>query len=100
MKCQWLEDCISSASVPVLDRAAFIPGHGFCKQIWLESFGAQAEQLYYIPQVINIWGATSLPRRRRWQPTPVFLPGESQGRWSLVGCRLWGCTESDKTEAT
>ena len=30
-----------------------------------------------------------------WQPSPVFLPGESQGRWSLVGCRLWGCTESD-----
>ena len=28
------------------------------------------------------------------------LPGESQGRWSLVGCRLWGCTESDTTEAT
>ena len=33
--------------------------------------------------------------RRKWQPTPVFLPGESQGRGSLVGCRLWGRTESD-----
>ena len=32
--------------------------------------------------------------------TPVFLPGESQGRGSLVGCRLWGRTESDTTEAT
>ena len=32
--------------------------------------------------------------------TPVFLPGESQGQGSLVGCRLWGCTESDTTEAT
>ena len=31
--------------------------------------------------------------RRKWQPTPVFLPGESQGRGSLVGCRLWGHTE-------
>ena len=30
--------------------------------------------------------------RRKWQPTPVFLPGESQGRESLVGCRLWGRT--------
>ena len=29
--------------------------------------------------------------RRKWQATPVFLPGESQGRQSLVGCRLWGC---------
>ena len=33
--------------------------------------------------------------RRKWQLTPVFLTGESQGRGSLVGCRLWGCTESD-----
>ena len=32
--------------------------------------------------------------------TPVFLPGESQGRGSLVGCRLWGRTEWDTTEAT
>ena len=32
--------------------------------------------------------------RRRWQPTPVFLPGESQGWESLVGCRLWGRTEA------
>ena len=31
---------------------------------------------------------------------PVFLPGESQGRGSLVGCRLWGRTESDTTEGT
>ena len=38
--------------------------------------------------------------RRKWQSTPVFLPGESQGRGSLVGCRLWGHTESDTTEAT
>ena len=36
--------------------------------------------------------------RRKWQPTPVFLPGESQGRGSLVGCRLQGHTESDTTE--
>ena len=40
--------------------------------------------------------ATSLPLftfmhwRRKWQPTPVFLPGESHGRGSLVGCHLWG----------
>ena len=35
---------------------------------------------------------TFLHWRRKWQPTPVFLPGESQGRRSLVGCRLWGRT--------
>ena len=38
--------------------------------------------------------------RRKWQPTPVFLPGESQGQGSLVGCCLWGHPESDTTEAT
>ena len=37
--------------------------------------------------------------RRKWQPTPVCLPRESQGWGSLVGCRLWGHTESDMTEA-
>ena len=36
--------------------------------------------------------------RRKWQPTPLFLSGESQGWWSLVGCHLWGHTESDTTE--
>ena len=36
----------------------------------------------------------------KWQPTPVFLPGESQGQQNLLGCRLWGRTESDTTEAT
>ena len=34
------------------------------------------------------------------QPTPVFLPGEYQGRVSLVGCRLWGRTELDTIEET
>ena len=38
--------------------------------------------------------------RRKWQPTPMFLPGESQGQGSLVGCRLWGHTESDAIEVT
>ena len=51
-------------------------------------------------------GATSLSLftlihwRRKWQPTPVFLPGESQVQRSLMGCRPWGLTESDTTEAT
>ena len=47
---------------------------------------------------LDIFGATDshiftfMHWRRKWQPTPVFLPGESQGRGSLVGCRLWGRT--------
>ena len=43
---------------------------------------------------------TFMHRRRKWPPTPLFLPGESQGWGSLMDCRLWGCTESDSTEAT
>ena len=64
---------------------------------WLQSMGSL--------RVRHNW-ATSLSLftfmhwRRKWQPTPVFLPGESQGRQSLVGCRLWGCIESDTTEVT
>ena len=42
---------------------------------------------------------TSMHWRRKWQPTPVFLPGDSQGQGSLVGCRPWGRTELDTTEA-
>ena len=45
----------------------------------------------------NPWGGKS-PWRRKWQPTPVFLPGESHGQRSLVGCRQQGCKESEITE--
>ena len=43
--------------------------------------------------IFLLWG-------RKWQPTPLFLPGESQGRGSLVGYCLRGRTESDTTEVT
>ena len=43
---------------------------------------------------------TFLHWRRKWQPTPVFLPGESKGQGSLVSCHLWGRTELDATEVT
>ena len=39
-------------------------------------------------------------RRRKWQPTPVFLPGESCGQGSLVVCCPWGHTGLDTTEVT
>ena len=48
----------------------------------------------------SIPGVRKTPWRSTWQPTPVFLPGESQGRGSLMGCRLWGRTELDTTDAT
>ena len=48
----------------------------------------------------DIRDAGSIPWRRKQQPTPVFLPGESHGQWSLAGCSPWGCKESDMNEAT
>ena len=48
----------------------------------------------------RFWTCHSLIWRRKWKPTPVFLPGESHGWRSLVGCSPWGCTELDMTEAT
>ena len=39
-----------------------------------------------------------IPLEKKWQPTPVFLPGKYHGWWNLVGCSSWGCEESDTTE--
>ena len=60
---------------------------------WAEVHGGARSQTRLSDFTFTHW-------RRKWQPTPVFLPGESQGRGSLVGSRLWGRTESDTTEAT
>jgi len=70
---------------------------------WMkESGGPQSMGLIRVRQdsVTSLSLFTFMHWRRKWQPTPVFLPGESQGRGSLVGCHLWGCTELDTTEAT
>ena len=47
----------------------------------------------------NPW-VGKIPWRRKWQPTPIFLPGECPGQRSLVGCSPWGCQELDTTEGT
>ena len=44
--------------------------------------------------------STFAVKRKKWQPTPVFLPRESQGWERLVSRRVWGRTEPDTTEAT
>ena len=44
-------------------------------------------------KMLNLW-------RRKWQPTPLFLPGKSHGQRSLAGYSPRGCRESDTTEAT
>ena len=43
-------------------------------------------------------GVGKIPWRRKWQPTPVFLPGESHGERRLVGYSPWGGKELDTTE--
>ena len=64
---------------------------------WVQSMGSLRVGHDWAPSlslfILTHW-------RRKWQPTPVFLPGESQGRGSLVGRRPWGRTESATTEAT
>ena len=47
----------------------------------------------------NLW-VRKIPWRRKWQPTPVFLPGKSNGQRSLAGYSPWGCKESDMTKMT
>ena len=45
----------------------------------------------------SIPGLGRFPWSRKWQPTPVFLPGKSHGQRSLVGYNAWGHKESDRT---
>ena len=74
-----------------------------CKIPWVEELGGlQSMELLRVRQdwVTSLSLFTLMHWRRKWQPTPVFLPGESQGQGSLVGCRLWGCTESDTAKVT
>ena len=51
-----------------------------------------------IRDVGSVPGFRKIPWRRAWQPTPLFLPGESHGQRSLVVCSAWGRKESDTTD--
>ena len=64
-----------------------------------------AQKIKNLPAMGEIWVHSlgwedPLEARRKWQPASVFLPIEFQGQGSLVGCRLWGYTESDTNEVT
>ena len=61
----------------------------------LQSMGSRRVGQYWATSLSLF---TFMHWRRKWQPTPVFLPGESQGRGSLVGCSPSGWWESDMTE--
>ena len=69
------------------------PDNHDCVITHLESDTTKCLQFHFSLSTFTHW-------RRNWQPSPVFLPGGSQGRGSLVGWRLCGRTESDTTEAT
>ena len=105
----WEEHYLSNFSGKELPRILLGEGDGThsstlaWKIPWAEEPGRL--QSMGLLRVGHTW-ATSLSLftfmhwRRKWQPTPVFLLGESQVRGSLVGCHQWGHTESDTTEAT
>ena len=102
--------------------------HSICQRIWKTQQCQQdlkrsvfipipkkgnAKECSYPEEIVKHLNKTSLRKvstkqlkeyiqsiqRRQWQPTPVFSPGKSQGQRSLVGCCLWGRTESDTTDA-
>ena len=85
----------------------------FLQNYWTSIDGAPSvtsvsfiTEVYAVHRVAKSWAdwATSLSLftfmnwRRKWQPTPVFLPGGSQGQRGLVGCRLWGRTELNTSD--
>jgi len=67
---------------------------------WLIPYLPQGLALKWLLRVVSLSLFPFMHWRRKWQPIVVLLPGESQGRGSLVGCRLWGRTELDTIEAT
>ena len=104
IKCSFIPTCLTGAH-PLKTEKAMAPHSSTLawKIPWTEEPGGL--QSMGSLRVRHDW-ATSLSLftfmhwRRTWQPTPVFLPGESQGWRGLVCCRRWGCTESDTTEVT
>ena len=74
------------------------PSMGFSMQEYWS--GVPLPSPLLIPKLTHIFISLAPFWRKKWQPTPVFLPVESQGQRSLVGFRLWDRTESDTTEAT
>ena len=93
-KRQTFRQCIVMAApgLPLMETPEF--------SLLLQTRVRQATHPLALPPQEGINISSYTKQRGQWQPTPVFLPGESQGWGSLAGCRLWGCTESDTTEAT
>ena len=102
--CEYKYMCIISLFIHFLERAMAPYSSTLAWGIpWAEEPGGL--QSMGSQRVGHDW-ATSLSLftfmhwRKRWQPTPMFLPGESQGQGSLMSFHLWGRAESDTTEVT
>ena len=76
-----------------------------CDHLWKSILGTSQVVKTHLPlhetleSRFDPW-VGKIPWSRAWQPTPVFLPGDSHGQRSLAGYSPWGCKESDTTEAT
>ena len=82
----WVSSCAYWPSVYLLfGLLRWLSGKESACKCWIHRF--------------NPW-VRKIPWRRKWQPTPIFLPGESHGQRSLVGYSPWGCKESDRNKYT
>ena len=103
----WLEItrvCFVKPTLPISEKTMAPHSNTLAWKIpWTEEPGGlQSMELQRVrhDRATSLSIFTLMHWKRKWQPTPVFLPGESQGRGSLMGCRLWGHAESDTTEVT
>ena len=108
---QWPQDWKRSVFIPVPKKGNAKECSNYCtvalishtSRVMLKILQARLQQYmnYELPDVqarFRKGRGGTIPWRRKWQPTPVFLPGKSHGRWSLVGYCPWGRKESDTTE--
>ena len=83
--------------IPYICIALVVLLSGFSRGSVVKDLPAMLEQCRR--HGFNPW-VRKIPWRRAWQPTPVFLPGESRGQWNLVSYSPWGHKELDTTEVT